>query len=145
LEGVIQQVFCERRQKQRPISFPDRRKLERRQILQDVTFERHNQQPSFQKLKSISREIAIPAQDLQLQTFTLLVNGEDIDTGKYEYFPYANKIITDFRTTHHIIKQLKIGKIQEDYKEYIFAKYCIGENDTNPSSTPRYQVLDLIR
>jgi acyl-CoA reductase-like NAD-dependent aldehyde dehydrogenase len=131
LEGVIQQVFCERRQGQHPIPFPDRRKLERRQILQDVIFERHIQQPSIQKLKSISLEIAIPAQDLQLQTFTLLVNGEDIDTGKYEYFPYANKIITDFRTTLHIIKQLKIGKIQEDYKEYIFAKYCIGENDTN--------------
>ena len=112
MEGVIQQVFCERRQKQHPIPFPDRRKLERRQILQDVIFERHSQQPSIQKLKSISREISIPVQDIKLQTFTLLVNGEDIDTGKYEYFPYANKIITDFRTTLHIIKQLKIGKIQ---------------------------------
>lgn len=131
MEGVIQQVFSERRQKQRPIPFPDRRKLERRQILQDVIFEHHNQQPSFQKLKSISREIPIPAQDLALQTFTLLVNGEDLDTGKYEYFPYADKLIADPKTAIGIIRQLKNGQLPKNYKEYIFAKYCIGTKDTN--------------
>ncbi len=69
-----------------------------------------------------------------MKKFTLLVDGEDLDTGVYEYFPYADKVISDFKTTFRILTQLKMGKISEDspeVNEYIFAKYCVGREDTN--------------
>ena len=69
-----------------------------------------------------------------MEKFTLLVDGQDLDTGIYEYFPYTDKTLTDFKTTFRILTQLKIGKLQEESEEankYIFAKYCVGKEDTN--------------
>jgi len=69
-----------------------------------------------------------------MKKFTLLVDGKDLDTGIYEYFPYADKVISDFKTTFRIMTQVKTGKLSEDSEEvneYIFAKYCIGKEDTN--------------
>lgn len=69
-----------------------------------------------------------------MEKFTLLVDGKDLDTGVYEYFPYADKYISDFKTTFRITTQLKLGKLQEEspeVKDYIFAKYCIAKEDTN--------------
>jgi len=69
-----------------------------------------------------------------MQKFTLLVNGEDLDTRIYEYFPYADKKISDFKKTFRISTQLKLGKLpeeSEEVSEYIFAKYCLGKEDTN--------------
>ncbi|MCX7661360.1 MAG: aldehyde dehydrogenase family protein, partial [Candidatus Omnitrophica bacterium] len=69
-----------------------------------------------------------------MKKFTLLVGGKDLDTGIYEYFPYADKYISDFKTTFRILTQLKLGKISEESPQvngYIFAKYCINEEDTN--------------
>lgn len=69
-----------------------------------------------------------------MQKFTLLVNGQDLDTGRYEYFSYMDRRITDFRTTFRILTQLKMGKIPEDaqeVKKYVYAKYSVGGEDTN--------------
>jgi len=69
-----------------------------------------------------------------MRKFTLLINGEDLDTGVYEYFPYADNYISDFKTTFRIITQLKLGKLSEDSEEankYVFAKYCVNKEDTN--------------
>ena len=69
-----------------------------------------------------------------MENFSLLINGKNFNTGKYEYFPYVDRKITDFKTTFRILTKLKIGKISEDSKEvskYIFAKYCIGRDDSN--------------
>ncbi|MCX7661511.1 MAG: aldehyde dehydrogenase family protein, partial [Candidatus Omnitrophica bacterium] len=69
-----------------------------------------------------------------MRKFTLLVNGKDLDTGIYEYFPYADKYISDFKTTFRVITKLKTKQIPEDSpeaNEYIFAKYCVGAEDTN--------------
>ena len=69
-----------------------------------------------------------------MKKFTLLVGGQDLDTGVYEYFPYADKKISDFETTFRISTRLKLGKIAEDdegVNKYIFAKYCVGREDTN--------------
>ncbi|MCM8796234.1 MAG: aldehyde dehydrogenase family protein [Candidatus Omnitrophica bacterium] len=69
-----------------------------------------------------------------MEKFTLLIDGKDLDTEVYEYFPYADKYISDFKTTFRILTQLKMGKIFEDSpeaNEYIFAKYCVGKEDTN--------------
>jgi acyl-CoA reductase-like NAD-dependent aldehyde dehydrogenase len=69
-----------------------------------------------------------------MKKFTLLVDGQDLDTGIYEYFPYADKVISDFKTTFRILTQLKLGRLREDSSEankYIFAKYCVAKEDTN--------------
>lgn len=67
----------------------------------------------------------------KLETFTLLVDGKDLDTGSYEYFPYADKLITDFQATREIIRKLKSGEKPKGYEEYVFARYCINKSDTN--------------
>ncbi len=69
-----------------------------------------------------------------MKKFTLLVGGQDLDTGVYEYFPYADRKISDFETTFRISTRLKLGKIAEDDEEVnkcIFAKYCVDKEDTN--------------
>ena len=69
-----------------------------------------------------------------MRKFTLLLGGKDLDTGVYEYFPYADKMITDYRMTYKIITQLKLGQLSEDSpeaQEYVYAKYCVGRDDTN--------------
>ena len=67
-----------------------------------------------------------------MKKFTLLVNGQDLDTGVYEYLPYVDKLITDFRGTRKIIRDLKENRISEKEAEsHIYAKYCIGNEDTN--------------
>jgi len=69
-----------------------------------------------------------------MNKFTLLVNGQDLDTGAYEYFPFSDKKISDFKSTFRLITHLKTGKAAEDSKEtreYIFAKYCIDKENFN--------------
>ena len=66
-----------------------------------------------------------------MELFSLFVDGKDVDTGKYEYFPYADKAISNFKKTYKIISDLKKGKIPQESDEYIFAKYCIGDDDLN--------------
>ncbi len=67
----------------------------------------------------------------KLKTFTLLVNGKDLDTGNYQYFPYADKAITDFQTTREVIQRLKSGEKPREYEKYIYARYCVNRPDTN--------------
>lgn len=69
-----------------------------------------------------------------MKKFSLLVGGQDLDTGVYEYFPYADKKISDFENTFRIVARLKLGKIAEDAEEVnkcIFARYCVCKDDTN--------------
>lgn len=92
-----------------------------------------------------------------MRKFTLLLNGKDLDTGIYEYYPYMDKVITDFRGTYRIITQLKLGQLAEESpeaREYIYAKYCVGRDDTNlkaieaahnASKTFRYMPLSIRR
>ncbi len=69
-----------------------------------------------------------------MKTFTLLIDGKDLDTGRYGYFPYSDKLICNFKNTFRIITEIKTGKLQEDSKEaneYIFGKYCLGDSEIN--------------
>jgi acyl-CoA reductase-like NAD-dependent aldehyde dehydrogenase len=66
-----------------------------------------------------------------MQRFTLLVNGTDLDTGRYEYFPYADKSIADPKNTYKTIVQFKKGEAPPNYEQYIYARYCIGDDETN--------------
>ncbi len=66
-----------------------------------------------------------------METYTLLIEGKDIDTKNYNYFPYSDKMITDFKTTRNIISELKGGKIPLNTNEYIYARYCKGDENLN--------------
>ncbi|PIQ89258.1 MAG: hypothetical protein COV72_03985 [Candidatus Omnitrophica bacterium CG11_big_fil_rev_8_21_14_0_20_42_13] len=66
-----------------------------------------------------------------MEEFSLLIDGKDIDTGIYDYFPYIDKAITDFSATAAILKALKSGEKTGKADEYIYAKYCINADDTN--------------
>jgi len=66
-----------------------------------------------------------------MKKFKLLVDGKDLDTGKYDYFPYVDKMILDFRKTRKIIKELKEGKATEESKDFVYGQYCLANDDTN--------------
>lgn len=97
--------------------------------------------------KKKNKDITDPeVQQLNIPAFTLLINGEDLDTGKYEYFPYADKMITEPKATLRIIRQLKNGEIPVNYKDYIFARYCVGMEDTNKRAIESaYQAFQIFK
>ncbi len=66
-----------------------------------------------------------------MKLFTLLINGQDFDTGIYEYFPYTDQVIKDFKASYRIITSLKKGAEVPNADEYIHAKYCVGDDETN--------------
>ncbi|KJJ84854.1 succinate-semialdehyde dehydrogenase [Candidatus Omnitrophus magneticus] len=68
--------------------------------------------------------------------YKLLIGGKDIDTGVYEYLPYADKAISDFKKTRRIILLLKqdrdaASELGIDVDEYIFARYSAGDETSN--------------
>lgn len=66
-----------------------------------------------------------------MKTFSLLVNGVDLDTGLYEYFPYADKAIAESLETRRIVREFRAGRQLPGWEDYIYARYCIGKEDTN--------------
>lgn len=66
-----------------------------------------------------------------MKQFFLFVDGQDVDTGKYEYFPYADQTILDFKKTYQVLTKLRKGEVPEDTDKYIYAKYCICDNELN--------------
>ena len=68
---------------------------------------------------------------LKIERFMLLVNGAPLDTGRYEYFPYVDRLITDRKMTMGMIHQLKAGQLPAGYEKYVYAQYCIGQRETN--------------
>ena len=66
-----------------------------------------------------------------MEQFSLFVDGKDVDTGKYEYFPYADQTILDFKKTYQVITKLKKGETPENADKYIYARYCVGDNELN--------------
>ena len=78
----------------------------------------------------IERELPVKSDADNLPKFTLLVDGEDVDTGVYRYYPFAEKEITEPQKTTETILHLKKMKIAQAYcKEYIFAKSCVGNEE----------------
>jgi acyl-CoA reductase-like NAD-dependent aldehyde dehydrogenase len=67
----------------------------------------------------------------RLPTFTLYIDGRDIDTGEYEYFPFADRAITDPKGTSEILLRLKNGEMPAETPEYIFARCCVGKETHN--------------
>lgn len=67
----------------------------------------------------------------ELPTYTLYINGCDVDAENYEYFAYADKLITNPKTTADIIAHLKEGDIPWETPDYIYARCCIGNEEHN--------------
>lgn len=86
--------------------------------------QQNDEQPPLESLNKGPTECPLP-------TFPLLINGVDIDTGKYEYFPFADLMLTDPRTTIRIMRELKAGLSPDQYQKYVFARYCVGTHDSN--------------
>lgn len=74
------------------------------------------------------------APGIEAPCFTLLLNGEDLDTRSYKYCFYADKLVSEHRAVLHVLRQLKRGRIPAKVKDYIFATYCIGGRDTNQAA-----------
>jgi acyl-CoA reductase-like NAD-dependent aldehyde dehydrogenase len=66
-----------------------------------------------------------------IKTFYLHIDGKNYDTGKYEYYPYQHKMWTEPKETLRIIHNAKKGLWKKEYEEYIYAKYCVGNDDAN--------------
>jgi acyl-CoA reductase-like NAD-dependent aldehyde dehydrogenase len=71
------------------------------------------------------------ALNLDIPTFALLINGNDIDTGHYKYVVPVSKLLTDQEAVSQVMKQVKRGQVPSNYKDYIYARYCFGKKDTN--------------
>ncbi len=69
-----------------------------------------------------------------MKLFPLLINGEKLDTGRYDYFPYMNRKIENFKEVFQVTTALKMGALKEDdplVVKNIFAKFCVASEDTN--------------
>jgi acyl-CoA reductase-like NAD-dependent aldehyde dehydrogenase len=66
-----------------------------------------------------------------MRTFGLFVDGSDLNTGLYDYFPYTEQLIVDRDKTRQCVRMLRSGKRNSNWEKYVFARYCIGEEETN--------------
>lgn len=67
----------------------------------------------------------------KLVTYPLYVGGKDVDTWDYEFFPYAEKSILEFKKTYRIVSQLKQGERPTGFEDYVYARYCVGDSEIN--------------
>lgn len=66
-----------------------------------------------------------------MKRFTLLLNGKDLDTGRYRYYPYSDRFIKNPHETLSVLSGLNRGNIPDNSDQFIYAKYCIGTDQTN--------------
>lgn len=66
-----------------------------------------------------------------MKTYPLLIDGNDLDTGRYEYFPVADKSIVDLHGTLRILRELRAGRVPPGSEDYIYARYCVATEQTN--------------
>lgn len=66
-----------------------------------------------------------------LREFSLLVGGKLVKTDNYEFYPYTEKMILDWKGTRSRISQLKKGIQPVDWADYVYAKYYVASPETN--------------
>ena len=76
----------------------------------------------------IGPQIVCPA---KVHRFYPYINGQDVDTKKYEYFPYADKFLTSYRKVQEYRILLRKGQMPADVSTYIYAQYAIADRDMN--------------
>lgn len=67
----------------------------------------------------------------QLERFRLYVDGKDIETGSSEFFPYAEKAITELDGVQSRIQLLKRGTTPADVFTYFYARYFTAGSELN--------------
>lgn len=80
-------------------------------------------------IKAYDKEDETPVPPLR--QFKLLIGGQDVDTGVYEYFPYTEKCIENFKNAYKAILRIKKDPGSRLESEYIFARYCLGDEKSN--------------
>jgi len=81
--------------------------------------------------ENVTEDPSHPPQDIAVPTFLLLINGQELDTGRYQYFISAEKRLADPQNVMKVVRQLNRGHIPSNYKDYVFARYCVGQKETN--------------
>lgn len=81
--------------------------------------------------RNIENETRTCTNRRRTKQFFLYIDGKNCDTGQYEYYPYQHKMWTEPRETLRVIVQAKKGIWKEEFDEYIYAKYCIGNDEIN--------------
>lgn len=71
---------------------------------------------------------------LKIKKFYPFVNGQDVDTKKYEFFPYADKFITDYKTVREMMVQLKRGGNPVGIESYFYAQYAVANSELNQAA-----------
>lgn len=67
----------------------------------------------------------------KLSGFHLLINGQDIDTGRYEFAPVADRLIAEYKRTTEIVEALKRSEIRDGFERYVYAFQSIGGAQEN--------------
>lgn len=62
------------------------------------------------------------------------VGGENVDTRNYEFFPYAEKFVTEHAKTRDLSLQLKQGNIPPETASYFYAQVAVADSDLNSAA-----------
>ena len=68
---------------------------------------------------------------VSLKKFFPYVDGQDVDTKQYKYFPYADKFLTDFNKVVRYKNLLKRGDTPKDAGTYLYAQYALADAELN--------------
>ncbi|MEA3488939.1 MAG: aldehyde dehydrogenase family protein [Candidatus Omnitrophota bacterium] len=66
-----------------------------------------------------------------MKKFTLLIDGKDLDTGDYRYFPNIDKIIIDPKKARRAIYSKKESSYKDKKHDHIYGKYCLSKDEDN--------------
>ncbi len=69
-----------------------------------------------------------------LKKYFSFVGGENIDTRKYEFFPYAERLVSEYAKTRELMVQLKKGVIPPEAASYFYAQYALADSQINYSA-----------
>lgn len=65
-----------------------------------------------------------------MKLYKLFVHGQDIDTGRYEYFPFSDNAIKDYNRTMRVLRSLRQGvDVDKPDMKIIHSKYCVGDDE----------------
>ena len=87
--------------------------------------------PPFSAISQFSAVSEAATAEIEISTFPLLIRGYDVDTGQYKYVVPADKVLADPKTAMRMLRELRFGRVPVDYKNWVFARYCVGTKETN--------------
>jgi acyl-CoA reductase-like NAD-dependent aldehyde dehydrogenase len=68
---------------------------------------------------------------LKVKVYPLFIAGKAVHTDKEEIFPVVEQAILDFDRVRSVVSAVKMGEIPPDAQKYIFARYAVGNSQTN--------------